>query len=69
MLFWAIVFIATAVVLYAIIIFNSLVRTRHMANEAWSGIDVQLKRRSNSFPIWSSPSEGMPRTNGLSSKR
>ena len=50
MLFWAIVFIATAVVLYAIIIFNSLVRTRQMANEAWSGIDVQLKRRSELVP-------------------
>jgi len=50
MLFWAIVFIAAAVVLYAIIIFNSLVRTRQMANEAWSGIDVQLKRRSELVP-------------------
>ena len=34
MLFWAFVFIAAAVLLYAIIIFNSLVRTRQMANEA-----------------------------------
>jgi len=50
MLFWAFVFIAAAVVLYAIIIFNSLVRTRQMANEAWSGIDVQLKRRSDLVP-------------------
>ena len=50
MLFWAIVFIAAAVVLYAIIMFNSLVRTRQMANEAWSGIDVQLKRRSELVP-------------------
>jgi Uncharacterized conserved protein len=37
-------------VLYAIIMFNSLVRTRQMANEAWSGIDVQLKRRSELVP-------------------
>ena len=50
MLFWAIVLIAAAVVLYAIIVFNSLVRTRQMANEAWSGIDVQLKRRSELVP-------------------
>jgi hypothetical protein len=50
MLFWAIVFIAAAVVLYAVIMFNSLVRTRQMANEAWSGIDVQLKRRSELVP-------------------
>ena len=50
MLFWAFVFIAVAVCLYAIILFNSLVRTRQMANEAWSGIDVQLKRRSELVP-------------------
>ena len=31
-------------------LFNSLVRTRQMANEAWSGIDVQLKRRSDLVP-------------------
>ena len=29
---------------------TSLVRTRQMANEAWSGIDVQLKRRSDLVP-------------------
>jgi LemA protein len=50
MLVWALIFIAAAVVLYAIIMFNSLVRTRQMANEAWSGIDVQLKRRSELVP-------------------
>jgi LemA protein len=50
MLFWAFVFLAVAVCLYAIILFNSLVRTRQMANEAWSGIDVQLKRRSELVP-------------------
>ncbi|HZP71217.1 MAG TPA: LemA family protein [Pseudolabrys sp.] len=50
MLLWAIFLIAAAVVLYGIIVFNSLVRTRQMANEAWSGIDVQLKRRSELVP-------------------
>src|SRR5262245_18416285 len=50
MLFWAIVFIEAAVVHYEIIMFTSLVRTRQMANEAWSGIDVQLKRRSELVP-------------------
>ena len=33
-----------------IVVFNRLVRTRQMANEAWSGIDVQLKRRSDLVP-------------------
>jgi len=50
MLLWVISIVAAAVVIYAIIIFNSLVRTRQMANEAWSGIDVQLKRRSDLVP-------------------
>jgi LemA protein len=50
MLFWVIVIAAAAIGLYAVIAFNSLVRTRQMANEAWSGIDVQLKRRSDLVP-------------------
>ena len=47
MLLWVIMAIAAAVVLFVIIVFNRLVRTRQLANEAWSGIDVQLKRRSD----------------------
>ena len=50
MLFWVIVIAAAAIGLYVVIAFNSLVRTRQMANEAWSGIDVQLKRRSDLVP-------------------
>ena len=50
MLLWVISIVAAAVAIYAIIIFNSLVRTRQMANEAWSGVDVQLKRRSDLVP-------------------
>jgi len=50
MLFWVIVITAAVIVLYVIFAFNSLVRTRQMANEAWSGIDVQLKRRSDLVP-------------------
>jgi LemA protein len=47
MLLWVILSVAVATVVYAIFVFNGLVRTRQMANEAWSGIDVQLKRRSD----------------------
>jgi LemA protein len=47
---WILPIAAAAIVLYAIVIFNRLVRTRQMANEAWSGIDVQLKRRSDLVP-------------------
>lgn len=50
MLFWIIIAVAVSVVLYTIVIFNRLVRLRQMANEAWSGIDVQLKRRSDLVP-------------------
>ena len=50
MMVWVISLVAAAIVLYVIIVFNRLVRTRQMANEAWSGIDVQLKRRSDLVP-------------------
>ncbi len=50
MLTWIILIVIAAVALYAVVLFNRLVRTRQMANEAWSGIDVQLKRRSDLVP-------------------
>jgi len=50
MLLWIILAVVAAAVVYAIVAFNRLVRTRQMANEAWSGIDVQLKRRSDLVP-------------------
>ena len=50
MLGWIILLAAAAVGIYIIVVFNRLVRTRQMANEAWSGIDVQLKRRSDLVP-------------------
>ena len=37
-------------ILWAIVIFNSFVRLKHRVNEAWSDIDVQLKRRHNLIP-------------------
>lgn len=39
-----------AVALYGIFIYNGLVKARQMAEEAWSGIDVQLKRRADLIP-------------------
>jgi LemA protein len=50
MLLWIILAVLAAIVVYAVAVFNRLVRTRQMANEAWSGIDVQLKRRSDLVP-------------------
>ena len=50
MLLWIVIAVVAAAAVYAIAVFNRLVRTRQMANEAWSGIDVQLKRRSDLVP-------------------
>ncbi|AUH64240.1 LemA family protein [Paracoccus zhejiangensis] len=36
--------------LYVILAYNGLVAARQRTGEAWSGIDVQLKRRSNLVP-------------------
>ena len=50
MLTWIILTVVAAAAIAAIVIFNRLVRTRQMTNEAWSGIDVQLKRRAELVP-------------------
>ncbi len=42
--------ILAAIALFAIIVYNALVRARQMVREAWSGIDVQLKRRADLIP-------------------
>ena len=42
---WIIIALVVAVALAVVAIYNGLVRGRNMVNEAWSGIDVQLKRR------------------------
>ena len=46
MLLWIILAVVAAVVVYAVVVFNGLVRTRQMANEAWSGIDVRPRAQS-----------------------
>jgi LemA protein len=45
----ALVVLALAVI-WPILIYNNLVRGRNRTREAWSGIDVQLKRRSSLIP-------------------
>jgi LemA protein len=39
-----------AIALYGVSLYNGLVKTRQMAAEGWSGIDVQLKRRADLIP-------------------
>jgi LemA protein len=50
MVLWIILGIAVLAVLYVIVIYNRLVSNRQMSEEAWSGIDVQLKRRADLVP-------------------
>ncbi len=42
--------VVIVVLAYAVALYNRLVRSRQMAAEGWSGIDVQLKRRSDLVP-------------------
>ena len=37
-------------VLLSIMLYNGLVLSRNRTREAWSGIDIQLKRRSSLIP-------------------
>jgi LemA protein len=37
-------------VLSVIVIYNGMIRSRNMVDQAWSGIDVQLKRRHDLIP-------------------
>ena len=48
--FGVILVIVLAVIGYLIVIYNGLVKARQMMREAWSGIDVQLKRRADLIP-------------------
>lgn len=54
MVLWIVLGIAALIVVWIIGTYNGLVKLRNMAQEAWSGIDVQLKRRSDLVPtiLW-----------------
>jgi LemA protein len=47
---WYIILIAAVLVFFIIAVFNSLSRLRNRTQEAWSDIDVQLKRRHDLIP-------------------
>lgn len=47
---WVAYGVLAAVLIYAVVVFNRLVRQRNVVREAWSGIDVQLKRRTDLVP-------------------
>ncbi|HEX7725170.1 MAG TPA: LemA family protein [Rhizomicrobium sp.] len=50
MTFYIVVLVVALVVLWAITVYNGLVRRKNVVKEAWSGIDVQLKRRADLIP-------------------
>ena len=47
---WLIVAVVAILAIYLIYVFNKLVRTRNRVNNAWSQIDVQLRRRYDLIP-------------------
>ena len=47
---WIILGIVVVVIVYGIMAYNNLVRQRQLSQEGWSGIDVQLKRRTDLIP-------------------
>ena len=49
-LFQILAVLAVIVFLWAVFLFNRMIRDRNLLKEAWSGIDVQLKRRADLGP-------------------
>jgi LemA protein len=47
---FTILVIIAVLAVYAVYTYNGLVKSRQMTEEAWSGIDVQLKRRADLIP-------------------
>ena len=47
---WIIIGIIVLVIVWLISIYNSLIKLKNRTDEAWSDIDVQLKRRYNLIP-------------------
>jgi LemA protein len=50
MIGWIILGVIAVAAIYALTIYNGLVKNRQMVEEGWSGIDVQLKRRTDLIP-------------------
>lgn len=47
---WILIGVVVLVVLWGVLTYNGLVSRRNRVDEAWSGIDVQLKRRHDLIP-------------------
>jgi len=47
---WILLGLAIAIVIWAIAIYNTLIKRKNYVKDAWSGIEVQLKKRHNLIP-------------------
>ncbi|MFH0804711.1 MAG: LemA family protein, partial [Patescibacteria group bacterium] len=47
---WVVIIAVAAIVLWLVAVYNGLIRLRNQTDEAWSDIDVQLKRRYDLIP-------------------
>src|SRR4051794_28636419 len=47
---WILLAIIAAIIIYLIVAYNGLIRRRNQIENAWSQIDVQLKRRIDLIP-------------------
>jgi LemA protein len=47
---YVVIAVLVLVALWAVLAYNALVRSRNKVDEAWSGVDVQLKRRHDLVP-------------------
>ncbi|MFH0814650.1 MAG: LemA family protein [Candidatus Falkowbacteria bacterium] len=47
---WIIIAVVAVIIFWLIVVFNGFIRLRNRAQEAWSDIDVQLKRRYDLIP-------------------
>jgi len=47
---WIVLGIVALVIVFAVGVYNGLIKLRNQVKDAWSGIDVQLKRRYNLIP-------------------
>src|SRR3989338_245637 len=50
LLLWIILVVIVVIIFWLIGVFNGLIRKRNRVDEAWSDIDVQLKRRYDLIP-------------------
>ncbi len=47
---YAVIFIFLGLITWSVAAYNNLIKLKNLCLEAWSGIDVQLKRRANLIP-------------------